>query len=172
MSKLLLLLLIAGLVIAEIFLYRGNLNITGNNMISTPAAPTAHPGPHPIGKNFSWESLKYISTVDWPPKAVTFKEAYSCTSAGQQEARAGKTEERTVEGKKYCVTEETEGAAGSVYHTYAYKTSMGQGNVVIMTFSIRQVQCGNYPQPQMGECQKEQSSFDIDTAISPELRKL
>lgn len=122
-------------------------------------------------KSFDWGSLKYINTVDWPPEITTLDKSYSCNQAGEVTQRARKTEEKSIDGKKYCVTEEDEGAAGSIYHQYAYKTSYGNKSR-IMTFSLRQVQCGNYPEPQKTECAREQAGFDINKSILYELKKL
>ncbi len=122
--------------------------------------------------SFSWENLDYITTVDWPPQIDTENAEYDCVEAGEIDARSGKTEERTINGKVYCVTEIVEGAAGSVYTQYAYKTESSDGTIKIATFSIREVQCGNYEEPEMTECEDEQSSFDIDSAIAPELQKI
>lgn len=109
-------------------------------------------------------STKYISVVDWPPQVQLTGAAYACTAAGSDTAQAGRTEEQIVNGHKYCVTKESEGAAGSTYTNYAYVTQIeGQNSkTAIFTFSTRSTQCGNYSEPQMTECQTERNSFNIN----------
>lgn len=107
---------------------------------------------------------KYISLVDWPPKIQVVHEPFACTQAGSQTARAGKTEQKIINGITYCVTTESEGAAGSVYTQYAYAWYKGDATV-ILTFSLRFVQCANYDQPKQQECQAERDTFTPDTIL-------
>src|SRR5206468_3030165 len=60
-------------------------------------------------------STTYMHAVDWPPKVAVSSTPFSCTEAGTETARAGKTEKVTVAGHTYCVTSLVEGAAGSMY---------------------------------------------------------
>ena len=70
-------------------------------------------------------------------------------------------QKRTVGNRAYCVTRESEGAAGSVYTSYTYV--FGEGNeTIIFTFSLQAVQCANYDNPQKTACEKERRSFDPD----------
>jgi len=106
----------------------------------------------------------YIHTVDWPPKLQIVGASFSCTEGGQAGDRAGVTRLRTIDGHAYCVTEVTEGAAGSVYTQYAYAAER-DGKTVIMTFSLRAEQCGNYDEPKKTECETERANFDIGGTI-------
>ena len=107
-------------------------------------------------------TTKYISVVDWPPQVQILDQAYSCNEAGSEIARAGKTEKRLVDNREYCVTKESEGAAGSIYTNYAY-TFAKNGGTVILTFTTRSVQCGNYYDiPEQAECEGERQTFDMD----------
>lgn len=112
------------------------------------------------------ESLpsKYISTVDWPPQIAILDEPFTCTEAGSEMARAGRTEKHVVGDQTYCVTKESEGAAGSIYTNYAYAAQVGS-EVMIFTFSLRAVQCGNYDKLQKSECEIAQESFDLDSIM-------
>jgi hypothetical protein len=103
----------------------------------------------------------FISPVDWPPAATVSDQPYSCTQAGSETAPAGQTVEKTFNGRAYCVTKESQGAAGSIYTQYAYAYAM-DSKTAILTFSLRFVQCANYDDPQMTACKNEQASFDID----------
>ena len=107
----------------------------------------------------------YIHFFDWPPKIQITNEPYSCTAGGSSTAvPAGQTVERTINGHPYCVTTESEGAAGSVYIMYAYVFPAGD-KTATLTFSIREVQCDNYDEPQKTECGNERQSFNLDIII-------
>ncbi len=106
----------------------------------------------------------YIYTVDWPPKVEIVDSPFTCTEAGSEIARAGKTEKITVNNHTYCVTKESEGAAGSIYTNYAYAMEK-ENKTVIFTFSLRFVQCANYDDPQKASCTAERGAFDIDSIM-------
>lgn len=112
------------------------------------------------------ESLEtnYISTVDWPPQVQITSEPFTCTSAGNVIDRAGKTEEKVINATQYCVSEISEGAAGSIYHQYAYGFELGE-STVYLTASLRFVQCANYDEPEQSDCKNEQETFEIDTLM-------
>ena len=102
---------------------------------------------------------RYIRGLDWPPMIQLLEGPLQCTEAGSETARAGRTERADVDGRRYCVTRVTEGAAGSIYTSYAYAFEK-DGRVAILTFSARAVQCGNYDEPQKSECNAERQTFD------------
>ena len=112
---------------------------------------------------------KYITAIDWPPKVQVLGKKLSCTVAGSATSTAGATMKRTINGTPYCVTTETEGAAGSIYNNYAYAMENG-GKTYIFTFSTRSVQCANYDDPQKTECEQERASFNIDNVIDSIVR--
>jgi hypothetical protein len=108
---------------------------------------------------------KYINTVDWPPKIQVLNQPFTCTEGGTATGRAGETVKKTFAGKEYCVTTETEGAAGSTYLQYAYGFGFN-GKTVMATFTLQEPQCGNYNDPEKTECQNERNSFNIDTILA------
>ncbi len=110
-------------------------------------------------------STKYISAQEWPPQISVTEGTFTCTDAGEESARAGKTEKRIVNGRTYCVTKVTEGAAGSIYGQYSYITAAGNNKLVNLIFTLRFVQCANYEEPQKSECVRERGTFDIDNVI-------
>jgi hypothetical protein len=174
-SKLLLVIIFV-IIFGSILWYGSQKNskpVAHNPVENTPqVSPTSEYVSPTLIPSKSWSDLNYISTVDWPP-AVTIKNgSYTCTQAGDENARAGRTEERTIDGQKYCVTVVTEGAAGSIYNQYAYLTEAGNNQLKISTFSIRLVQCGNYPEPKMTECQNERDSFNVDEYVIKDLQGL
>ncbi|MFA5247624.1 MAG: hypothetical protein WC415_00020 [Patescibacteria group bacterium] len=107
---------------------------------------------------------KYISVVDWPPQVKIENKKFVCNPSGNEIQQGGQTELRLVDNRSYCVTKTSEGAAGSVYTTYTYTFSKGNQTGVI-NFSLRLVQCKNYDDPQMSECENERSAFDTDGTI-------
>ena len=106
----------------------------------------------------------YIYTLDWPPKAQILSSPLTCTEGGSEITRAGKAEKLTVDGRAYCVTKVTEGAAGSIYTQYAYAAPINN-KVAILTFSLRFVQCDNYDEPNKTTCESERKTFNIDGVL-------
>jgi len=103
---------------------------------------------------------QYIRVIDWPPQVNIIEENFSCTEAGSEIDRAGKTEKKTINGKDYCITKVSEGAAGSIYTQYAY--AFGKNNkTIIFTFSLKFVQCVNYDETEKDSCEIERNNFDI-----------
>lgn len=112
--------------------------------------------------------IQYISTVDWPPLMTIESGKFTCNEAGSIDSPAGETKKYNINGHNYCVTRKSEGSAGGVYNLYAYafpKQMQGDEKIIILTFSLRFDQCGNYGEPQRTACQREQSSFDIGRII-------
>lgn len=104
---------------------------------------------------------EYISVVDWPPVVRNIDEPFSCSDSGSEIDRAGISETRIINDHTYCVTRESEGAAGSVYTNYAYET-VKSNETIVLTFSTRSVQCLNYDDPEQTKCIKERGEFNID----------
>lgn len=105
---------------------------------------------------------EYVVPVQWPPTLSVSTSTFSCRTGGKVVVENGKTSLRTIDGKSYCITEASEGAAGSVYTTYLYKTMVNKKNVSI-NFTIRTPQCVNYDEPKVSECEKEKKDFNIDS---------
>lgn len=137
--------------------------------VASPSAPAPPPGWAEVsdpsqGLSFRYPpeiGAEYISAVDWPPLLRLEPGPFECTEAGSETARAGRTEPLTVDGRDYCVTRVTEGAAGSLYTMYAYGTPIDDG-VAFLTFSLRAVQCANYDEPSRSECERERTEFSVD----------
>ena|ERR1035437_6131967 len=106
-------------------------------------------------------STKYITAQGWPPKVEVISGPFSCDESGSEIA---KTTKKVIAGKTYCVTVQSEGAAGSIYNTYTYVTVVG-AQVTKTTFILRFVQCDNYEDPQKTECKNERAAFDPDIFI-------
>ena len=109
------------------------------------------------------ESLgtKYIYTQEWPPKVEVANVPYTCKETNIEERI---TAERIINGRTYCVTEISEGAAGHIYIQYTYAFSKNN-NVISLAFTLSFVQCGNYDEPGKQECEEERHKFDIDGIV-------
>ncbi len=98
---------------------------------------------------------EYVHFTEWPPHIELTHEAYTCVEGGDARQAGGVTYETTMgeldEQRTYCITEQREGAAGSEYITYTYRTAYDDV-VMTLTMTMRKVQCLNYDQPQQDEC--------------------
>ncbi len=112
----------------------------------------------------TWTST-YITTETWPPVVAFETGQFTCTETGDVVMLGGKTTQKSIDGKPYCITVASEGAAGSVYTTYTYATSGGDGIVAKTTFTTKEVQCTNYDDPEKTACETERDNFDIDVLV-------
>lgn len=106
----------------------------------------------------------YIHTVDWPPQIAINNGPFVCAEGGSEIAQAGQTEKAVIDTRAYCVTKESEGAAGSTYTQYAYAFSKND-KVLIFTFTLRFPQCANYDDPQKTQCENERAALDINSLV-------
>lgn len=107
----------------------------------------------------------YIHPQDWPPVLTMATTSYSCIEAGSQIAQAGQSKKVIMDGREYCRTISSEGAAGSIYNQYTYMT-VHQGKNVILTFTTRAVQCANYNDNERADCEAERENFNVDSVAS------
>ncbi|MFZ2189494.1 MAG: hypothetical protein WA057_01525 [Candidatus Magasanikiibacteriota bacterium] len=160
------------LVIATIFIIGGGVYFMFQNKA------TVNKQPEPIKTNNKlWQNIttsdnisfsypkeilaKYISEAEWPPQVQISDAPFVCNPSGAEIEANGQTELRLVDDRAYCLTRKSEGAAGSTYTSYTY-TFTKNNKTVNITFSLRFVQCKNYDNPQMTECENERSVFDVD----------
>lgn len=109
-------------------------------------------------------SAAYTEAFDWPPQVQILDNSFSCSEASSETARGGSTARRMVDDRTYCVTSVVESAAGSVYTQYAYAFPKGD-QTIVLTFSTRAPQCGNYNEPQRSACEGEREAFDLDGLV-------
>ncbi len=116
---------------------------------------------------------QYVTPVDWPPQINLLEgTSFNCTDgAGSIYAQAGETKSKIINGKEYCVTVATEGAAGSIYNHYAYLTEHND-QVIGFIFTARLPQCVNYDEPRQGECKADQAAFNPDVIIGQIINSL
>lgn len=122
---------------------------------------------HKTGATFQYPDhllTEYIHTIDWPPKIQLLSESFACVEGGSKIAISRKTEKRLIDGRAYCVTKESEGAAGSIYANYTYAFSKN-AMTIIFKFTLQATQCANYDEPRKTACEEESSSFDIDSIV-------
>ncbi len=145
---------IISVIIVSIWFYLNNKNIKPVSNVVPSAAY--------IQQNTKLEA-KYISTPDtvWPPKVNTAKGKFECNETGSEVQSGGKTVKKIIDGKTYCVTGTSEGAAGSTYTTYSYSTLIN-GKIASISFVLRFTQCMNYPDQEQAECLTERKMFDPD----------
>jgi hypothetical protein len=108
---------------------------------------------------------KYMSVVEWPPLVTVKAGAYSCLETPQEKSSLSEiVSKRLVDDRVYCVDVKHEGAAGSVYSSYIY-TTLKEGKLVEISFSLRYSNCGNYDQEQNQICTNERETFDLDSTV-------
>jgi len=114
-------------------------------------------------------TTKYITAQNWPPASVSISGEFLCDSGGSQITSEGQTVQRTINGKRYCVTTQSEGAAGSTYTTYKYTTqNINNANQLTQTtFTLRFPQCENYDNPEKTVCKNEREIFNPDSIVEP-----
>lgn len=126
------------------------------NLLESPGSDVTIRYPNNLGTT-------YMRASEWPPKLTTEPGRFTCfeTKASPQ----GVTTKRTINGVQYCVTMQSEGAAGSTYVTYTYVTEK-ENTRIKLVFTVQEPQCLNYDQPKQSECSAERERFSADTLVS------
>ena len=110
----------------------------------------------------------YIHPQTWPPQVTVTAGPYMCQSmATSSDFKI--VSERIINGQQYCVTKQTEGAAGSSYTDYVYVTARDQ-QLITLKATIRMPQCLNYDEPRRSACTTEQQAFNFDTLVDTIIR--
>jgi len=105
---------------------------------------------------YPYPATKYVHADPWPPSVAL-------TSGSGIEGCPAKSI-KTINGRKYCVTVDGGGAAGTFYSQYQYLTAIN-GRSVVIAFTLATTNCGVYDEPNFSACEKEQSGYDIDQVI-------
>ena len=106
----------------------------------------------------------YISTVSWPPVLSISEEKLVCEETAPESSLPKGASFRKINGKNYCVEFVSEGAAGSVYTEYDYSTVI-DGKLIKMSFTLQYPRCDNYDDPKKTECSEERESSNLDEII-------
>ena len=102
----------------------------------------------------------YIHPVNWPPQTQILNKPFTCSKS----TSPSQTSWRHINGRVYCITTTIEGAAGSTYTEYTYTTATGD-QTIVLTFTLKAVQCANYDDPEKTACETERAAFNIDPII-------
>lgn len=119
------------------------------------------------GASFNYPAslgLTYISTVTWPPKLAISDQSFACVASSSAVPGQAQSEKRIIGGQEFCLTTSSEGAAGSIYIDRVYSFAK-DNQTVSLAFTVRQVQCANYDEPQQSACAAETQAFDADAII-------
>lgn len=119
------------------------------------------------GVSYSYPSQlekTYISSRDWLPTLMVLNETYVCNPVGDESTPGIWTDAREIEGRPYCVSTYSEGAAGTIYKNYSYYFPLKEQTGVI-SFFLGYPQCANYDSPNKEACEKEQAEFDLDALV-------
>ena len=108
--------------------------------VTTDGLQFSYPDPFPV---------TYITPQEWPPVVTVTKEPFSCSN------------EVSLSTGTYCIVKTSEGAAGSVFTTYEYKTTKDD-SLVTINFTLRTPQCMNYEPGEQEVCTAEQTNFNVD----------
>ena len=106
-------------------------------------------------------STTYVTALDWLPKLTLSTKNFTCDAKSSSVPVGGINSQKIINGDIYCVDTASEGAAGSTYTTYQYKTTKNQ-KLTTLEFTLRSVQCDNYDDPKKTDCKKEQKDFSPD----------
>lgn len=106
----------------------------------------------------------YMNATEWPPKITISNGTLSCSEIPSENNLLGQAIKGIINNHIYCVGALSEGAAGSIYNTYAYATER-DGKLITANFVVQYPQCVNYNDPQKTQCQNEQDTFDLDGTI-------
>ncbi len=109
-------------------------------------------------------TAKYITPQVWPPQ-ISFSDGHLiCPVTPATGSQAERISRERIGQREYCLDAQSEGAAGSVYTDYSYKTELG-GRLVAVNFTLRYPQCYNYDNPQQAECVNERQIFNLTDLI-------
>lgn len=106
----------------------------------------------------------YITQTKWPPKIEIKDQVFVCKDTAGAIPPTGQTQKLTVNKREYCVNIRNQGAAGSMYSEYSY-TFPREDKTVLLTFTLRFVQCANYDELHQAECQNERDMFDPHSIV-------
>lgn len=111
--------------------------------------------------------MSYITAQEWPPRFVLNGGPFNCDIDEQTAAMSGFSgREQKMRGDVFCIWDRSEGAAGSVYRDYQIVFEKDDLTYV-MTFTLREVVCSNYPEPEAAACQTERNGFDVLALMYP-----
>jgi hypothetical protein len=103
-------------------------------VLNNPDGKDYQPNSGSDGKSISTRLPSFVSAqAGWPPVIQTSSKAYSCSPS---RAEGATTTQKTINGKTYCITIKSEGAAGTIYYTYTYVTAVTSGGTKTTNFTL------------------------------------
>lgn len=114
---------------------------------------------------------QYSSFQDWhfTAKKVDSEFVLMCEETDQKSSLPFRRKMINISNRDYCVEAMSEGAAGSVYTEYLYSTLIND-SLVNVEVTVRDVNCSNYDEDQILECQKEREEFNLDIIIDSSIK--
>ena len=94
-----------------------------------------------------------------------------CDETAAESSLSLRVSKKEINGKKYCISAFSEGAAGSVYTQYAYTTAIDD-YVYLFQFLAHYPHCSNYPDKERLACEKEREIFDLDALVDQEIETI
>ena len=115
---------------------------------------------------------EYARATEWPPKVTLQNENFVCIPGGTESSASGETRPVKVADRGFCITKTSEGAAGSVYTSYVYRTIMDDDTNAALSFTVQKPQCENYDEPNRSVCKTEQGNFDPNNLANEIIKTL
>ncbi len=78
---------------------------------------------------------------------------------------------KDIKGRKYCLKKTSEGATGHTRRYYTYATFQ-KSDFIKIGFTVIVPECGNYPELQRPQCEKEVQGFDPDDLAGKTVKNL
>lgn len=103
----------------------------------------------------------FIIATNWPPELQIREEPFECIESTSPQAPFVTTFQQEIGDRTFCVTEATEGTAGSVYNEYTYAFA-SSGDTVSFAFTLQSVNCSNYSPTEQALCEQEQQGFNLN----------
>ncbi len=131
----------------------------------------------PRGENVEKETIvlntNYINTVEWPPVTTiqTGVSSVDCKETRAESSLPDRVRRQTINGRDYCISTRSEGAAGKTYTMYTY-TTIKNNNLVKVDFTLKYPQCLNYDEPEKTACTEERENFNLDELIDRLVRAI
>jgi hypothetical protein len=160
---------------SDIYISSGTIKVQGVKYLYTEAdkiessLPDSFKAEYISFQNYSlgiFETSEYPRLESWVENGEI-----ECDETAPESSLPFRMAKKEMAGQKYCIGAFSEGAAGSVYTEYAYTTVIGD-NVYLVQFIARYPNCSNYPETERGMCEQERESFDLDSLVDQEIKKV
>ncbi len=107
-------------------------------------------------------SNNFITPQEWPPKITVSQDPFSCAEVLENNSLNIETTAKVVNNSTYCIEIQNEGAAGSVFKKYNYKTVINKDKALALSFVLQYPRCENYDEPNKTDCTIENENLNVD----------